>query len=77
MLLAGRLLREGVLQQSALTANDAYCTAAKTAALVDAVLAVVDRVRGGRSARRAAAEIEEVDFAPLLRAAERRPPDGR
>ena len=45
-LLAGRLLREGVLQQSALSANDAYCSAAKTAALVDAVLGGRRRVRG-------------------------------
>ena len=65
VLLAGRLLREGVLQQSALSANDAFCSAAKTAALVDAVLDVVDALRGGR--RRAACPppaIEELDFAP-------------
>ena len=29
VLLAGRLLREGVLMQSALSANDSYCSAAK------------------------------------------------
>ncbi len=34
-MLAGRLLREGVLQQSALSATDAYCSPGKTAALVD------------------------------------------
>ena len=33
--LAGRLLREGVLQQNALIENDAHCAAAKTAALLD------------------------------------------
>jgi V/A-type H+-transporting ATPase subunit A len=76
VLLAGRLLREGVLQQSALSANDAHSSAAKTAALIDAVLAVVDRcdelVEGGMTAT----EIEEVDFSPLLRAALETPPDG-
>ena len=75
VLLAGRLIREGVLQQSALVDNDAHCAAAKTAALLDAVLDVVDRcdalVDGGVTA----AEIEEVDFSPLLRAAQECPPD--
>ncbi len=75
ILLAGRLLREGVLQQSSLSANDAHCSAVKTAALVDAVLDVVDRcdayVEGGGSA----SEIEQVDFTALLRAAEETPPD--
>ncbi len=70
VLLAGRLLREGVLQQSALVEDDAHCTAAKTSALLDAVLAVVDRcdalVEGGVTA----AEIEELDWTPLLRAAQ-------
>jgi V/A-type H+-transporting ATPase subunit A len=70
VLLAGRLLREGVLQQSALVENDAHCAAGKTAALLDAVLDVVDRcdalVDGGVTA----AEIEEVDYSPLLRAAQ-------
>ncbi len=68
VLLAGRLLREGVLQQSAMSANDAHCSAAKTAALIDAVLAVVDRCGELVETGLAAAEIEEVDFSPLLRA---------
>ena len=42
-LLAGRLLRDAVLQQSALSANDATCTPAKEAALLDMVLAVYER----------------------------------
>ncbi len=75
VLLAGRLLREGVLQQSALSPNDSHCTAPKTAALIDAALAVADacsaRVEGGITA----AEIEEVDFGPLLRAAAESGPD--
>jgi len=76
VLLAGRLLREGVLQQNALSPNDAYCTAAKTAALIDAVLAVVDRCDALVDGAVTATEIEELDFSPLLRAAQETPPDG-
>ena len=59
--------------------DDAYCSAAKTAALVDAVLAVVDALRRSWSAAGVpAAEVEEVDFAPgAAGAARRRRPDGR
>jgi V/A-type H+-transporting ATPase subunit A len=74
-LLAGRLLREGVLQQSALSANDAYCGAAKSAALIESVLAVVDRCGTLLDRGVTAAQIEEVDFSPLLRAAPDTAPD--
>ncbi|HEY7723085.1 MAG TPA: V-type ATP synthase subunit A [Pedococcus sp.] len=76
VLLGGRLVREAVLQQSALSANDAHCTAAKTASLVDAVLAVVDECDQLVGRGVTASEIEEVDFSPLLRAADETPPDG-
>jgi V/A-type H+-transporting ATPase subunit A len=76
VLLAGRLLREGVLQQSALSANDAYSTMAKTGALLDAVLGVVDQCDGMVERGVTASEIEEFDFTPLLRAAQECPPDG-
>ncbi len=75
-LLAGRLLREGVLQQNALSPNDAHCTAAKTAALVDAVLAVVDEAEALLDRGMTASEVEEVDYSPLLRAAQETSPDG-
>jgi V/A-type H+-transporting ATPase subunit A len=68
--LAGRLIREGVLQQSALSHQDAYCSAEKTAALVDAVLAVVGRCRELVDTGVPAAAVEEMDFGPLLRARE-------
>lgn len=68
--LAGRLVREGVLQQSALSERDAYCGPEKTAALADAVLAVVDRCRELVDSGVPAASVEEVDFGPLLRARE-------
>src|SRR5664280_3215248 len=76
MLLAGRVLREGVLQQSSLSPNDAHCTAAKTAALIDAVLTVVDHCDQLVERGVSAAEIEELDFSPILRAAQETPPDG-
>ncbi|HEU5426643.1 MAG TPA: V-type ATP synthase subunit A [Actinocrinis sp.] len=65
--LAGRLIREGVLQQSALSGNDGYSPEPKTAALVEAVLAVVDRC-GEAAATVGPAAVEAVDFGPLLRA---------
>ena len=72
-LLTGRLIREGVLQQSALTATDAYCDAARGAALAGAVLAVADRCQDLAGADVPAATIEEQDFSPILRAREEAP----
>ena len=54
-MLAARLLREAVLQQSSLSANDAYCAPAKQRALLELVLAVYDRcleLVGARGERR-------------------------
>ncbi|WP_324787746.1 V-type ATP synthase subunit A [Streptomyces sp. H51] len=68
--LAGRLVREGVLQQSALSARDAYSGPEKTAALAEAVLAVIARCRELADAGVPPARIEEVDFSPVLRARE-------
>jgi len=69
-ILAGRLVREGLLQQSALSPLDASCDSTRAAALADAVLAVADRcqqlARGGVPA----AAIEEADFGTILRARE-------
>ena len=70
VVLGGRLLREAVLQQSSLSATDAYCAEQKTAALVDAVLAVIDRCQATVSAGVPAALVEELDFGPLIRARE-------
>lgn len=68
VLLAGRLLREGVLQQSALSSTDAVCSPQRGAALVDVVLDVVDRCLSLVDRGVLAAEVEEVDWGPLLRA---------
>jgi V/A-type H+/Na+-transporting ATPase subunit A len=70
VLLAGRLLREGVLQQSALSPVDAFSPAERTAALAGAVLDVVDGCQTLADRGVPAAAIEEQDFSPLLRARE-------
>ncbi|MEU9849989.1 V-type ATP synthase subunit A [Streptomyces sp. NPDC047985] len=68
--LGGRLVREGVLQQSALSDRDAYCGPEKTAALAEAVLTVIAQCRELAEAGVPAGSIEEADFGPLLRARE-------
>jgi V/A-type H+-transporting ATPase subunit A len=75
VMLTGRLLREGVLQQSALSENDAYCSPKKQSALLDMVLAVHDRclalVEGGLPA----SAIEEIDLTAVIRARDEISPD--
>lgn len=74
-LLAGRLLREAVLQQSATSQLDAFCGPAKQAALLEMVLAVVDRctalVDGGVDASR----VEQADFSGVTRVRDEVGPD--
>lgn len=72
-ILAGRLIREGVLQQSSLSQLDAYCDPARGAALVTAVLAVAARCLALADGGTAPAVLEEQDFSPLLRAKEDAP----
>ena len=69
-LLGGRLVREGVLQQSAVSEADAYCDGARAAALADAVLAVAAKCQEVAARGADAALIEEQDFSPVLRAKE-------
>ena len=73
VLLAGRLLREGLLQQSALSETDATCAPERGAALVAALLDVVDACLAVVERRVPAATVEELDFTPLLRAREDAP----
>lgn len=73
--LAGRLLREALIQQSALSPADAYSAPGKTAALVAAVLAVVDRCERLVDSGARPEDVEAVDFTPLLRARETAGPD--
>jgi V/A-type H+-transporting ATPase subunit A len=68
VMLVGRLLREAVLQQSAMSDNDAACGAGKAAALADGVLTVADRCQQLVGAGVPAATLEEIDYGPLIRA---------
>ena len=68
VLLAGRLVREAVLQQNALSAVDSVCPAAQAAALADMVLGVTDRCHELVAAGANAAVVEDQDFSPVLRA---------
>jgi V/A-type H+-transporting ATPase subunit A len=70
VMLGGRLLREGVLQQNALSTNDASCPPDKTAALIDAVLSTIDVAEELAASGMPATAIEECDFGQLLRARE-------
>ena len=69
-ILGGRLVREGVLQQSSLSSVDAFCGPARAAALADAVLAVAGRCRELAGAGVPPATLENQDFSPILRARE-------
>jgi V/A-type H+-transporting ATPase subunit A len=69
-LLSGRLLREGVLQQSALSAVDAFCAPERTVALTDAALAVIAECEDMAARGIPPEEIEGRDFSSLLRAKE-------
>ncbi|HWF42834.1 MAG TPA: V-type ATP synthase subunit A [Acidothermaceae bacterium] len=74
-LLAGRLVREGVLQQSSLVPNDAFCTTEKAVALADATLDVISTCLELVDGESSAADIEAFDFSTLLRAATDVAPD--
>jgi len=69
VLLGARLAREALLQQSALSPNDATCGVAKQAALAEAVLAVHDQAQALVNDGWPATIIESADFGPLIRAA--------
>jgi V/A-type H+-transporting ATPase subunit A len=67
VMLAGQLIRRAVLMQSALNDNDASCSAQKGAALLQAVLDVVDACVHLIEAGVPATTLEEFDFGPLIR----------
>lgn len=74
-MLCGSLVRQAVLQQSALSANDAFCSQGKTAALIDMVFAVVDRCEQLVADGVPASRVEEFDFSVVVRAREETGPD--
>jgi V/A-type H+-transporting ATPase subunit A len=74
IVLAGRLAREAVLQQNALSARDAFSPPGKTAALADALMAVLDALLAAVLAGVPAADLEQLDLSPLVRAREETAP---
>jgi V/A-type H+-transporting ATPase subunit A len=73
---AARLLREAVLQQSAVQANDQYSSPAKQRALLALVLDVHDRLAALLERGVGVAEIDSFDLLPALRARYDTAPDG-
>ena len=67
-ILGGRLIREGLLQQSVLSTMDGYCDSGRTAALAEMVLAVSERCQALARAGVPPTVIEEQDFSLVLRA---------
>jgi len=74
-LLAGRLLREAVLQQSAQSVNDGTCTPAKQEALLELVLALYDRFLALVDEGHPAAAVEEIDTSGVVRIRDEVGPD--
>jgi V/A-type H+-transporting ATPase subunit A len=76
VLLAARILREGVLQQSSLSANDTSCAPVKQAALLRLALDLHDRFVGLLERGVSASAIEAVDLSEAYRIRDQAPPDG-
>lgn len=70
VMLAGRLIRDGLLQQSALSPVDAVSSPERTAALTRLVLDVIDACQALVEHGVPAATVEEVDFTLVVRARE-------
>jgi V/A-type H+-transporting ATPase subunit A len=75
VLLIGRMLREAVLQQSALSANDAWASPAKQSALLALVLDLHERALELLGKGVPAARIEELDLSDAARARDRTGPE--
>jgi len=70
-----RLLREAVLQQSALSVNDQYSSPAKQRELLTLVLATHDRLSALLASGVTIAQLDAVDLTPILRARHDTAPD--
>jgi V/A-type H+/Na+-transporting ATPase subunit A len=68
--LAGRLVREAVLQQNSLSPVDAFCADDRADALVTSTVDAIERCRAATASGVAAQTLEGFDFGPLLRARE-------
>ena len=74
-LVAGRLLRDAVLAQSALSTTDASCSADRASGLLALVLAVVEAGRRAVERGVPAADLERLDLGAVVRAREEVPDD--
>jgi V/A-type H+-transporting ATPase subunit A len=75
ILLSARLLHDAVLQQSALSANDAYCAPAKQAALLRLVLGIHARCLDLVGRGVPASALEDLDLSDVARARDEFAPD--
>lgn len=76
VLATAKLLREGVLQQSSMSKNDARCEPAKQAALLEAVLAIHERCERLLAGGIPLDVVTQVDLSPVARARDETPADG-
>ena len=76
VLLAAHLIRDGVLQQSAMSDNDAHCSPPKQSSLCGVVLAIHEATTDLAANGVPAGVLEEFDFTPFLRAKDDTAPDG-
>jgi len=74
-LISARLLREGVLQQSALSLNDRYCAPAKQAALLALVLDIQRALLASAGEGTAIERIEALDLSDVARVRDECPAD--
>ena len=74
-LISARLLREGVLQQSALSLNDRYCAPVKQTALLALVLDVHRALLAAVDRGAAIERVQELDLSDVARVREECPPD--
>jgi V/A-type H+-transporting ATPase subunit A len=74
-LICARLLREGVLQQSALSLNDRYCAPAKQAALLALVLDIQRALLASADGGTAIERIEALDLSDVARVRDECPAD--
>ena len=75
VILAARLIRDGVLRQSALSQNDAYCSPEKGAALLDLSLALSEGLQRLIEQGVPATTLEALDLSAAVRSAEETAPD--
>ncbi|MFI4985783.1 MAG: V-type ATP synthase subunit A, partial [Solirubrobacterales bacterium] len=75
ILISARLLREGVLQQSALSLNDRYCAPSKQAALLALVLDIHRALLASVARGTAIERVQELDLSDVARVREECPAD--